>query len=75
MNFLGVVRMMQAVLPQMRKQGHGQIIIISSASGIRTAPGLGFYGASKGALALLCDSEAPMLKQYGIGNECVHFMC
>jgi NAD(P)-dependent dehydrogenase (short-subunit alcohol dehydrogenase family) len=49
-NFFGVVRMVKKVLPIMRRQGSGQIINISSASGLTPLPFSGFYSASKFAL-------------------------
>ncbi len=49
-NFWGVVRVTNAVLPIMRKQGGGQIITIGSLAGLIGVPGQGFYSASKFAL-------------------------
>jgi short-subunit dehydrogenase len=49
-NFFGVVRMVKAVLPSMRQQKQGQIINVSSLSGIASIPFMGIYSASKFAL-------------------------
>ena len=49
-NLYGSIRMIQSVLPIMRKQCSGRIINVSSTSGIRAVPGLGAYAASKMAL-------------------------
>ena len=42
-NVWGVVRVLQAVLPGMRKKGGGYVINISSTSGIRGIPCFEFY--------------------------------
>jgi NADP-dependent 3-hydroxy acid dehydrogenase YdfG len=44
-NVLGVLRMMQAVLPGTRRQGAGRIINVSSILGLIPAPFMGVYGA------------------------------
>lgn len=49
-NFFGVVRMIQAVLPIMRQQASGQIINFISSSGLNSVPFYGFYSASKHSL-------------------------
>jgi NAD(P)-dependent dehydrogenase (short-subunit alcohol dehydrogenase family) len=49
-NFFGVVRMVNAVLPIMRRQRRGHIINVSSLSGLSPIPFLGMYSASKFAL-------------------------
>ncbi|MDN6490308.1 MAG: SDR family NAD(P)-dependent oxidoreductase, partial [Yaniella sp.] len=49
-NYYGAVNLINAVLPGMRHRGSGMIINISSIAGQRTAPGSGFYAATKAAL-------------------------
>lgn len=49
-NFFGVVRMVNAVVPIMRRQQHGHIITISSLSGLTAIPFMGVYSASKFAV-------------------------
>lgn len=49
-NFFGAVRMIQAVLPHMRKAGIGAIINYSSIAALDTSAGSAFYGAAKCAL-------------------------
>lgn len=48
-NYLGMVRVLRAALPLLRKQGSGHILRISSGLGITTLPLLGYYGATKWA--------------------------
>ena len=49
-NFFGVVRMVNAVLPLMRRQKRGYLINVSSLAGLAAIPFLGIYSASKFAL-------------------------
>lgn len=49
-NFWGAVSLIKEVLPDMRAKRSGAIINISSIAAIRTAPGSGYYAASKCAL-------------------------
>lgn len=49
-NFWGMVRMTQAVLPIMRRQGSGRILFMSSLAGLVGTPGQAFYSASKHAI-------------------------
>jgi NAD(P)-dependent dehydrogenase (short-subunit alcohol dehydrogenase family) len=49
-NFFGLAKMTQAVLPIMRKQRSGHILNISSIGGLRSFPGVGFYNATKYAV-------------------------
>lgn len=54
-NLFGVVRTIKAVMPQMRKQGYGQIIVTSSLIGVVSTPMMSFYPASKHALEGMID--------------------
>ncbi len=49
-NFFGVARMVKAVLPSMRRRKQGQIVNVSSLSGLSSIPFMGMYSASKFAL-------------------------
>jgi short-subunit dehydrogenase len=55
-NFFGIVRMTNAVLPSMRKGGGGRIINISSVLGFIPAPFSAYYAATKHAVEGFSES-------------------
>lgn len=61
-NFIGVIKMCNAVLPHMRKKRNGKIINISSIGGLISVPYQGLYCASK--FAIEGYSEALALEVY-----------
>ena len=65
-NFFGVVRLTNAVLPHMRKQGSGRIINIGSVLGFMPMPYMAFYSASKDALRGYSESLDHELRGMGI---------
>ncbi|ANI90700.1 short-chain dehydrogenase/reductase [Arachidicoccus ginsenosidimutans] len=65
-NVFGAARLMQLVLPHMRKNGYGKIVNISSIGGKIAFPLGGWYHASKFALEGLSDSLRNEVKQFGI---------
>lgn len=65
-NFFGVFRVTQAVLPIMRKQKYGVIICISSIGGLMGIPFQGLYSASKFAIEGYCQSLSLELKSQDI---------
>jgi NADP-dependent 3-hydroxy acid dehydrogenase YdfG len=69
-NIKGVIRVCQAVLPIMRKQGSGKIINIGSIGSEMGLPYRGIYSASKAALNLLTESIRMEVKKYGV-QACV----
>lgn len=65
-NVFGVMRMIRAVAPHMRRQKSGRIINISSIAGKRSTPANGTYSASKFALEALSDALRLELAPFGI---------
>jgi NAD(P)-dependent dehydrogenase (short-subunit alcohol dehydrogenase family) len=65
-NFFGHVNMTKAVLPYMRKQGSGHIIMISSIAGLVANPVLSSYASSKFALEGWTESLRIECKALGI---------
>lgn len=49
-NFFGVVNSVKAVLPVMRRQANGRIVIVSSVAGAISIPFQAYYSATKAAL-------------------------
>jgi short-subunit dehydrogenase len=65
-NVFGAARLIQLVLPHMRKQQYGKIVNISSIGGKIAFPLSGWYHASKFALEALSDSLRSEVKQFSI---------
>jgi len=65
-NYFGVIRCIQAVLPQMRKNKSGCIINVGSVSGKIACTPLSAYSASKYALEALTESLAQEVKPFNI---------
>jgi NAD(P)-dependent dehydrogenase (short-subunit alcohol dehydrogenase family) len=65
-NYLGMVRVLRAALPLLRKQGSGHILGVSSGLGITAMPLIGFYCATKWAVEALHESLALEVKAFGI---------
>src|SRR5262245_8828953 len=71
-NFFGAVRVMRAVLPIMRTQGSGKILVIGSIGGLIGLPYIGYYSASKFALDGLVEAMRMEVKPFGIEATVVH---
>jgi len=65
-NFMGAVRLTQAILPQLRKQRSGRIIYTSSVAAILAVPYQSFYSASKAAINAMALALANEVKAFGI---------
>jgi short-subunit dehydrogenase len=65
-NVFGVMRMTKAVLPQMRAQGSGRIINVSSIFGFMPAPFMAAYSATKHAIEGYSESVDHEVREYGI---------
>ncbi|THD64891.1 MAG: SDR family oxidoreductase [Phenylobacterium sp.] len=65
-NFFGALWVTQAVLPQMRAQGSGHILQVSSIGGVNAFPTIGLYHASKWALEGFSQSLAAEVAAFGI---------
>jgi NAD(P)-dependent dehydrogenase (short-subunit alcohol dehydrogenase family) len=65
-NFFGLVRMIQTVLPGMRRRRAGCIVNISSIGGLRGLAGVGYYHATKFAVEGLSEALAQEVEPLGI---------
>ena len=65
-NVFGLTRMIQAVLPDMRKRRSGCIVNVSSLGGIRSMPALGQYCATKFAVEGLSEALRQEVEELGI---------
>jgi NAD(P)-dependent dehydrogenase (short-subunit alcohol dehydrogenase family) len=65
-NLFGSLQLSQAVIPAMKDQGGGSIVMINSMSARIVEPNMGAYAASKGALLTAAQTMARELGPYGI---------
>ena len=70
-NVRGVFLMSRAAVPQMKKQGHGRIISMSSVAGLVALPERAAYCASKAAVIGMTRSLAYDLAAHGITVNCI----
>jgi NAD(P)-dependent dehydrogenase (short-subunit alcohol dehydrogenase family) len=71
-NLFGTLQLTQAVVPAMKAQGDGRVVMVNSMSSVRIQPRFGAYAASKGALATATKTLAMELGKYGIRVNAVH---
>ncbi len=65
-NVFGMLRVIQAVLPVLRRQKYGHILGVSSVAGLVAGPVTGFYNASKWAVEALHESLATEVSSFEI---------
>lgn len=65
-NVFGYARLQQAVLPYMRKQKSGRIIIVSSVIGKFSLPMMGWYASTKHAVEGMADALRQEVAQFNI---------
>jgi NAD(P)-dependent dehydrogenase (short-subunit alcohol dehydrogenase family) len=65
-NFFGAAAVTRALLPQMRRQGFGHVVMVSSISGRMGYPGVSSYSASKFALEGWTETLRYEMKALGI---------
>ena len=65
-NYYGPLQVIQQVLPQLRHQGYGHIINITSIAGYMGLPYRGIYSATKAALEITTEAYRMEVLQFGI---------
>ena len=66
-NLTAVARAIDTTLPDLRERGGGQVVVVSSYSGWRYSPSAGVaYGASKTALASVCQTLNAQEAEHGV---------
>ena len=65
-NFFGVVNSVKTVLPVMRRQASGRIVIVSSVAGAIAIPFQAYYSATKAALNAYSCALRNEVRPYGI---------
>jgi NAD(P)-dependent dehydrogenase (short-subunit alcohol dehydrogenase family) len=71
-NLWGTLQLTQTVVPVMKQEREGRIVMVNSMSAVRTEPRYGAYAASKSALATATKTLALELGQYGIRVNAIH---
>jgi NAD(P)-dependent dehydrogenase (short-subunit alcohol dehydrogenase family) len=65
-NVLGLVRVVRAVAPTLKRNGRGAIVNVGSVSGLVTRPYSGLYAASKHAVEAITEAMHFELQPWGI---------
>lgn len=66
LNCFAVLSVTRAALPGMRARGNGWIVNVSSVAGLVSAPGFGFYSATKFAIEAITDALHDEVAPHGI---------
>ena len=70
-NLWTLVRMVESVVPVMRKQGSGSIVNMGARAALRGAALMGAYAASKSAVMRLTESLSDELRGAGVQVNCI----
>jgi NAD(P)-dependent dehydrogenase (short-subunit alcohol dehydrogenase family) len=71
-NYIGALRLLEPLLPQLLLQGEGHLSLVSSVAGYRGLPKSLAYGPSKAALSHLAEALYLDLAPGGIGVSVIH---
>jgi NAD(P)-dependent dehydrogenase (short-subunit alcohol dehydrogenase family) len=71
-NYFGTVRVLQAALPIMRRQGSGKLIVIGSIAGLIGLPFQAHYSATKFALDGMAEALRHEVLPFGVYVSVVH---
>ncbi|MGI8663486.1 MAG: SDR family oxidoreductase [Acidimicrobiales bacterium] len=71
-NFFGTLQLTQAIVPVMKEQGDGRIVMVNSMSSTKIEARAGAYAASKAALATATKTLAKELGPFGIRVNGIH---
>lgn len=71
-NFMGAMRVLGRMVPEMARRGHGHIALIGSLAGYTGLPGAIGYGASKAALMHLGETLHRDLRDSGIKVQVIN---
>lgn len=70
-NFTSTFFVLKNVLPYMKQQGYGSVVLVSSEQALVGKRHMAIYGATKGAIAQLAKSTALDYAKHGIRINCV----
>jgi NAD(P)-dependent dehydrogenase (short-subunit alcohol dehydrogenase family) len=71
-NYVGALHLLDALLPQLLRQGHGHVSLVASVAGYRGLPNSLGYGPTKAALINLAQALYLDLRPMGIGVSLVN---